>query len=188
MKIAVISYSLSGNNEALANSIAEEFAAEHIKITETKRRTIGSIILDLIFNRTPQVQPIPDTLEKYDLLLFFGPIWMGQVATPLRAYLMHLKTNLRRYAFISISGGADGPNPKLAGELKKRVGTEPVALINPLIADLLPSNPKPVRKDTSAYRINNGDINKLTDTIVKTVRETIGIGSIPVIVTNVVEK
>jgi hypothetical protein len=173
MKIVVISYSLTGNNEALANSIAEEFAAEHIKITEPKPRTMGSIILDLIFNRTPQVQPIPERLENYDLILFFGPIWMGQVATPLRAYLKHLKTNLRRYAFISIGGGADGPNPKLAGELEKRVGTEPVALINLHIADLLPSDPKPVRKDTMAYRINNGDIKKLTNIIVKTVRETI---------------
>lgn len=173
MKIAVISYSLTGNNEALAKSIAEEFAVEHIKITEPKPRTMGSIILDVIFNRTPQVQPIPDRLENYDLILFFGPIWMGQVATPLRAYLKRLKTNLCRYAFISISGGADGENQKLAGELKKRVGKEPIALIDLHIADLLPSDPKPVRKDTSAYRINNEDIKKLTNTIVKTVRETI---------------
>lgn len=173
MKIAVISYSLTGNNEALANSIAEEFGVEHIKIKESKPRTMGSIVLDLIINRTPQVQPIPDTLEKYDLILFFGPIWMGQVATPLRAYLKHLKTNLCKYAFISISGGADGANPKLAGELKKRVGKEPIALIDRHIADLLPSDPKPARKDTSAYRINNEDIKKLSDTIMKTLRETI---------------
>jgi hypothetical protein len=173
MKIIVISYSLTGNNEALAKSIAEEFSAEHIKISELKHRTMGSIILDLIFNKTPQVQPIPDRLENYDMILFVAPVWIGQVATPLRAYLKHLKTNPCRYAFISISGGADGANPKLAGELKKRVGREPVALIDLHIADLLPSDPKPTRKDTSAYRINNGDIKKLTNTIVKTVRETI---------------
>jgi flavodoxin len=173
MKIAVISYSLTGNNEALANSVAEEFAAEHIKITEPKPRTTGSIILDLIFNKIPQVQPIPDRLENYDLILFFGPIWIGQVATPLRAYLKHLKKSLCRYAFISISGGADGANTKLAGGLKKRVGKEPIALIDLHIADLLPSDPKPTRKDTSAYRLNKVDIKKLTDTIVKTVRETI---------------
>jgi hypothetical protein len=173
MKIIVISYSLTGNNEALAKSIAEEFSAEHIKISELKHRTMGSIILDLIFNKTPQVQPIPDRLENYDMILFVAPVWIGQVATPLRTYLKHLKTNPCRYAFISISGGADGANPKLAGELKKRVGKEPIALIDLHIADLLPSDPKPTRKDTSAYRLNKVDIKKLTDTIVKTVRETI---------------
>lgn len=173
MKVAVVSYSLTGNNEALANSIAEELVVEHMKIKETKSRTINSIVLDMIFNRTPQVQPTPDKLENYDLILFFAPIWMGQVATPLRAYLKHLKTNPCKYAFISISGGADGANPKLAGELKKRVGKEPDALMDLHIADLLTSDPKPTRKDTSAYRINNGDIRKLTDIIIKTVREMI---------------
>jgi hypothetical protein len=173
MKIIVISYSLTGNNEALAKSIAEEFSAEHIKISELKHRTMGSIILDLIFNKTPQVQPIPDRLENYDMILFVAPVWIGQVATPLRTYLKHLKTNPCRYAFISISGGADGANPKLAGELKKRVGKEPIALIDLHIADLLPSDPKPTREDTSAYRLNNGDIKKFTDTIVKTVRDII---------------
>ncbi len=98
---------------------------------------------------------------------------MGQVATPLRAYLKRLKTNQCRYAFISISGGADGANPKLAGELKKRAGKEPIALIDRHIVDLLPSDPKPVRKDTSAYRIKDEDIKKLTNTIVKTLRERI---------------
>jgi hypothetical protein len=154
MKIVVISYSLNGNNEALAKSIAQEFAVEHIKITKSKHRNMGSIVLDLIFNWTPQVQPMPERLENYDLILFFGPVWMGQVATPLRAYLKHLNTSPCRYAFISISGGADGENLKLAGELKKRAGKEPIALIDLHIADILPFDPKPVRKDTMAYRIN----------------------------------
>ena len=173
MKTAVVSYSMTGNNEALAASAAKEFAAEHIKITEPKPRKMGSIFSDLIFNKTPQVQPTPDKLNNYDLILFFGPVWIGQAATPLRAYLKHLKANPRSYAFISISGGADGPNPKLADELKKRAGTEPFVLIDLHIADILPADPKPVRKDTQAYRINKGDIKDLTNTIVKTVREKI---------------
>lgn len=173
MKILAVSYSLTGNNEVLAKSVAKEFAAEYLKITEPKHRTIGAIVIDMIFNRTPQVQPLPDKIENFDLILFFAPIWMGQVASPLRTYLKHLKTNSCSYAFISISGGADGANPKLADELMKRTGNKPVALIDLHIAKLLPSDLKPVRKDTSAYRINNEDINKLTDTVTKTLKETI---------------
>lgn len=173
MKMIVISYSLTGNNEALANSVAKEFAVEHMKITEPKPRTNGSIVLDLIFHRTPQVQPIPERLENYGLILFLGPVWMGHVATPLRAYLKYLKKNPRRYAFISISGGADGENPKLKDELTKRAGKEPTVLIDLHIADLLPSDPKPTRKDTSAYRLNDRDARSLTNIIMKTMRETI---------------
>jgi multimeric flavodoxin WrbA len=173
MRIVVISYSLTGNNEALANSIAAEFAAEHIKITESKPRTMSAIFLDLLLNRTPPVNPIVDKVEDNDLVLFVGPVWLGQVASPFRAYFKHLKARLGQYAFISISGGAIGPNPKLAGDLKKRVGKEPSAVIDLHIADLLPPDPKPTMKVTSAYRINSSDIKKLTGTIVKTVRETI---------------
>lgn len=173
MKIEVISYSLTGNNKALANSIAEEFAADHINITETKSRTMGSIIFDLMFNRIPKIKPIPERLDEYDIIILCGPIWIGQLATPLRAYLNSLKTNFCKYAFVSLSGGADSVNPKLADELKKRVGREPVALIDLHIADLLPSDPKPTRKDTSAYRVNEGDIEKLTNIVVKTLKDLI---------------
>jgi hypothetical protein len=173
VKVAVVSYSMTGNNQALAERVTKEFAAEHIRIAEPKRRTMGKIVLDLLFNRTPKVQPAPDKLGDYDLLLFIAPVWLGQVAFPLRAYLKHLKANPRRYAFISISGGADGPNPELAGGLLKRVGKEPVALIDLHIADLLPPDPKPTRQMTMDYRLNAGDLEKLTTTIVSAMNEKV---------------
>jgi len=171
MKVIVISYSLTGNNDALATSIASEFSAEHIRITESKPRTMGTIALDMLFNRTPKVNPTMIDVEDNDLVIFVGPVWMGHVASPLRAYFKHLKGKLDQYAFVSISGGADGPNPKLAGELKKRVGKEPAALINLYIVDLLPSDPKPTREDTSSYRLTEEDVRSLTDKVVKTLKE-----------------
>jgi flavodoxin len=173
MKIIVISYSLTGNNDALAAAIASAFVAEHIKISETKPRTTWTIMLDVIFNRTPSVNPSPRAFENNDLIIFVAPVWMGKVATPLRAYFNYLKNKSGKYAFVSISGGADGPNDKLAAELNKRLGKEPVALINMYVADLLPPNTKPTRKDTTAYRLNETEIRSLTNTAVKYLRETI---------------
>lgn len=171
MKIAVISYSLTGNNEVLAGSVAKELSAEHIKISESRPRATGTIILDMIFNRVPKVQPIPAILEKYDFILFVGPVWMGQAASPFRTYFKYIKAHPHKYAFASISGGAINTNPKLKDDLKKRVGTEPVALVDLHIADLLPADTKPTMKDTSAYKTNARDITKLTDTIVKTLKK-----------------
>jgi hypothetical protein len=172
MNIKVISYSFTGNNEALASSIAKELSAVHIKISEPKPRTIGTIILDMIFNRVPQVKPTPGELGGCDLLLFLGPVWMGQVATPLRPYLKHLKKNPAKYGFISISGGADAGNLKLSSDLEKRAGTKPSALIDLHIADLLPSD-KPDRKDTSSYHIDDKDIKKLTAQIMTQLKPVI---------------
>jgi len=92
MSIAVVSYSLTGNNGALAVAVATELSAVLIKISEEKPRKTGAIILDMILNRTPRVQPFPSELEKYKRILFIAPVWMGKVASPLRAYLEHLKT------------------------------------------------------------------------------------------------
>jgi hypothetical protein len=174
MKVTVISYSFTGNNDALAASLAARLSAKHVKITEEKPRTMGTIIFDMLLNRTPKINLPRETFEQDDVILFVGPVWMGQIATPLRTCFKQLRPKIGRYAFISISGGALGSNPKLAGELKKRLGTEPVAVIDLHIADLLPPDPKPARKDTSAYRITANDITSLTETIVATLQKTMG--------------
>jgi hypothetical protein len=173
MKVSVISYSLSGNNQDLAASLAAAFAAEHVRITEPRSRTMGTIVWDMMLNRTPKITMPADKVEEADLVLFVGPVWMGQIASPFRACFKQLGPKVGKYAFISICGGADGPNPKLAGELEKRLGKEPVCLIDLHIADLLPSEPKPTRNDTMAYRITEQDVKHLTDTALATLHNAI---------------
>lgn len=176
MEMLVVSYSLTGNNEALAAGIAAELGADHIRITETKRRTVGVIALDMLLNRTPKISPAADEAGGYDLVVLVGPVWMGQVASPLRPWLELLETNPAPYAFISISGGALGPNPKLGEDVKKRAGREPAALVDLHIADLLPADPKPSMKETSSYRLSEIDALRLTRAAVEAVREATGEG------------
>ena len=171
MKTIVVSYSLTGNNEDLAASIAATFGAEHARIAEPKPRKMGKIVLDAVLDRTPKIILAEEKIEAYDWVLFVGPVWMGQVASPFRACFRQLSQKIGKYAFISICGGADGPNPKLAGELEKRLGKEPACLLDLHIADLLPSEPKPTRDDTMGYRITEGDVKHLTDTVAATLRE-----------------
>lgn len=173
MKITLISYSYTGNNDALASGMAKALGAGHIKITESKSRSRSTIFMDLIFNRTPEVHPPPESIGDSDLILFMAPVWIGQVATPLRAYFKYYKTKPGAYAFISISGGADGNNPKLGDELKKRLGKDPLIVIDLHIADLLPAEPKPKREDTSAYHLTEADVKHLTDKAMKLLTEKI---------------
>lgn len=174
MSVTVISYSFTGNNEALAGSVAKELSAKHIRIDEPKSRTMGTITMDMIFNRTPQVQPAPEQLGQYDFILFFGPVWMGHVAAPLRAYLKYLKTHPHKYGFLSISGGADGANPKLPEEFRKRTGAAPDVLIDLHITDLLPDKKNAAtRKETSAYLLKPEDLEQLTGTIMEALRDVL---------------
>ncbi len=171
MKTIIISYSLTGNNQDLAESVAKTLGAEHVRITEPKSRKTSKIILDIMFKRTPKIVLPVENIETYDRVLFIGPVWMGQVATPFRACFKQLAPTIGNYGFISISGGADGPNPQLASELKERLGRDPAYLIDLHIADLLPSEPKPTRDDTMAYRINGQNVEHLTDMIITTLEE-----------------
>jgi hypothetical protein len=163
MKTTVISYSLTGNNEALAKSLAGALSAEHISITEPGRRNMGTIGFDMMFKRTPKVGIPAVKPEERDLIVFVGPVWMGQVASPFRACFKEFGPKLRKYAFVTICGGADGPNPRLNVELTKRLGREPVALIELHKASLLPPEPRPTRNDTMGYRISEAEVKLLTD-------------------------
>jgi len=66
MKTVIMSYSLTGNNESLAKRIAEELKVEHIRITEPKKRTNGTIAADIVFGRTPKTEPKPHVMAAYD--------------------------------------------------------------------------------------------------------------------------
>jgi flavodoxin len=161
MKTIVISYSLTGNNDSLAAGIANELSASHMIIEEPKPRTMGTIAFDMLFNRKPKINEDKFTIDHADFIIIVGPVWMGKVASPLRPVLKKIKKASKKYAFVSISGGADGPNPKLGHELTKKSGSRPVAVIDMHIADLFPPDSKPTREDTSSYRLKEADINVL---------------------------
>lgn len=163
MNIAIVSYSLSGNNDRFAESLAKALLAEHIRIQPGKPVTNGSIALDLLFQRTPAVTPQPESLHRFDLLLFVAPVWMGQVAFPLRAFLRALKRQPKAYGFLSISGGAVNENPMVAAELARRTNAKPALVLDQHICDLLPQEPKPTREDTAQFRLNGEDCARITE-------------------------
>ncbi|SHI18173.1 hypothetical protein SAMN02745823_03110 [Sporobacter termitidis DSM 10068] len=173
MKIAVISYSLTGNNEVLAKGVAGALPAEHIRLTEDKRRTNATIFGDVVLGRTPKVRPGPESMAPYDLVIFVGPVWMGTAAFPFRAYFRRLKKEAKRYAYISLSGGSLGSNTKLSANLKKQTGRAPEAVVDLHIADLLPQDPKPTTKDIGAYRVSEETARRLTGTVVGKLREKV---------------
>ena len=124
MKTICISYSLTGNNDALAASIASKLGADHVKVTDAKKRTMGMTAFDMLLNRTPQISMPEVNMADYSRVVFFAPIWMGQIASPLRGCFKKLSSGIGTYAFISLSGGAGGADitAKLTKDLEKRLG------------------------------------------------------------------
>lgn len=173
MKIAIVSYSFTGNNDKFAASVAKELPATHIRISTQKPLAMKNIVWDMIFSRTPKVHPHPNTLHQYDLILFVAPVWMGHVASPVRAYLHELQSKPQAYGLLSISGGADGENPKLNAELLKRAGARPAIVLDQHIKDYITLNSPPTRQDTSAYKISETDAARLSENAIKEIKKLI---------------
>ena len=167
MKIAILTYSFTGNNARFAAHLASALSADQIPITPLTKVTYGTITLDLIFSRKPAVNFSADELQAYDLVLLVAPVWMGQVAFPMRRCLDALRKNAKPYAFLSVSGGADGNNPKVSSELTKRAGREPVFVLDQHIRTLLPAEPAPTRDDTSNYVLTEADCTHLGQNALK---------------------
>lgn len=171
MNITVVSYSFTGNNRALATSVARELGARHIDLACPQIKSMMSTALSML--GAPRVKPGPEAMEGCDLVLFVAPVWMGHVSAPLRTYLSHLKKLPRRYGFLSVSGGgAAGGNVNLAAELERRAGAKPAVVVDLPLTPFLPAaKDKAEKADVIVYKVNEADVAQLTDAALKQIRE-----------------
>jgi hypothetical protein len=107
------------------------------------------------------------------LIIFVAPVWMGQPAFPIRAYLKQLKRHPQKYAYVSISGGGPNGNQGLPGALKRRAGGEAAAVVDLHITDLLPPTPKPTAEAVNGYRLTAQDVENLAERAVAILTENL---------------
>lgn len=153
MKTLVVSYSLSGNNAALAKQLAQQLSAKHISLSEKAKRTSWKTFMDMLFNRMPEVQPAIINMDGIDHLILVGPVWMGKAPSPLRSCLQQVKYIATPYSFISISGAGKQQNTKVEKDLLKRVGKRPIAVIDKSLTDLRSDQSTPSPREMMNYRL-----------------------------------
>jgi len=164
MKVGIVSYSQTGRNNELAKRVSEKLELEHVKVIEKRDRETMTVAWDLLINRTPKVEPETEVLDSYDLVIFFAPVWMGMPATPLRTYFKHIKKNNRKYAFISLSGGADESNPNLKDSVLKRAGANLEMFEDFHVSEFI-RDKKPSREDTQSYKMKEEEYEMLAEQI-----------------------
>lgn len=155
VRTTVFSYSLTGNNALLAYALARAIDARYVPVSPLHRVTLGGQIACALLDVAPAVEPAPVLPPDCELALLVGPVWLGKVAFPLRRHLEALRQAQVRYGFVSLCGGADGGNPTLAAELRRRTGREPSLLVELHVRDLLPPQPAPTRAQIDAYRLDD---------------------------------
>ena len=117
MKKAIVYYSMSGNTEYVAKTIAQKTNADLIKIEPKKQyRDKGFTKFlwggkSVLMGETPELKPYEFNEELYDYIVFGTPVWASSFTPPIRTFIKENKEKLKNKKiaiFICyLGGGAD---------------------------------------------------------------------------------
>lgn len=128
-KRLVAYYSWTGNTEKIARAIAAALGADVEEIQEAKpRKGFFAYVRSAIeaARRKPALILASNIdVGAYDVVILGAPVWAGEMASPLRAYIEREKQNFKAVALFCTLGGANGERA-LAG-MREACGRESIA-------------------------------------------------------------
>ena len=136
MKSLVVFYSRTGITKEIAVHISEELDCDIEEIFDVKSRKgifsyIGSGI-ESAFRKTPEIKETEVDPSDYDLVIIGTPVWAGNMASPVRTYLLRNNDKLNGVAFFCTMGNR--------GSKKTFLEMERLSEFNPLACFALTSN------------------------------------------------
>lgn len=127
MKSMVAYYSHTGNNRYLANRIARDLGAESVEIRPRAGGHMG-LLLSSLTKIGLGIRRMDRAFGDYDSVVLCGPIWMGQLISPLSDFLRRYGRDIRRLHFVCCCGSGEttkdskfGYNPVFA-KVRKLMG------------------------------------------------------------------
>jgi hypothetical protein len=157
--VSIVCYSHTGNNQVLADYLAERLQCGIARITERRPRTWLRTLRDLAFAWSPAIEPLRKPLSAYGHVILIGPVWASRLASPLRTFLSEHGEELGEYSFITLCGYArPEQKQRLTAELTRRVGHAPLAVCELPVAELLPRRQRNDVRAVTPYRIGEEDL------------------------------
>ena len=157
MKPMIVYYSHTGNNQALALKLKDFLICDSLEIKEKKKRKTITILFDLMFNRKAKIIEYPVFNFNDRVIIFISPIWVGKIASPIKAYIEKEKNNINKYFFISLCGGDDNHQQKLKDMLRNITQKEPLEVLELSLNSLLPEEKRNQIKHLINFRVSDND-------------------------------
>ena len=130
-RVLVVCYSRSGTTLDVAVAIAERCGAdlELIKDRSPRDGLLGWLrsSLEALLHGKPWIQPSRRSPGDYAMVIIGTPVRAGNMAGPVRSYLLRQNGRLRRVAFFCTHGGLWGN--KVLGDLEALCGRRPRATL-----------------------------------------------------------
>lgn len=113
MKRLVVYYTLSGNTEIAANTIAEKLGADILRL-ETVKSMPKSFAAQLIvggrqvmMHHIPELKPFSLDVNDYDEIILGSPIWNSKGVPAINAFLKDEKAAAKVTSLFFLSGGGE---------------------------------------------------------------------------------
>lgn len=168
MRVLVVYFSFTGNNRLLAAELARRLGGDLCAVVEKRRRTILTIMLDMMFRRTPAIEPLRFAPADYDHTVLVAPVWGSRIASPMRALVEREKNGLPSYSFITLCGiGRPAQREALAAELAASAGRPASAVVQLRVCELLPPEKQDNVRSVSSYRVAEDELARFDTAIAK---------------------
>ena len=125
----IVFYSLTGNSRRLAELLAAEAGWPVGEVTEPRPRTASGLGvlrcgLDSFLHRRSTIRYEGPEPSGFTNVVLVAPIWMGELAGPMRGFVARYKSQLGRIAVMTTMGGRGGSNA--VAEIAHIVKRDPV--------------------------------------------------------------
>lgn len=131
-KVLLVYYSKSGITKRLGDLLAELVPCETEEIVESGERQgfIGMVrsAIEAVAGTAPEIEPTHKDPAQYSLVIIGTPVWMNNVATPVRTYLLKKGDAFNNVAFFATSDGTRSNH--VFSQMRRICGKVPVAHIH----------------------------------------------------------
>ena len=106
MNNLVVYYSNTGNNKYLAEKIANDKKNDLYEISPRVKSSFWLMISSLL-KISFGIHNTDINIKNYDAVILCGPVWMGQLISPLSDFLKKYKDDINKLYFITCCGSGE---------------------------------------------------------------------------------
>lgn len=134
MKSIVIYFSKSGNVKRIATEIAELIKADLKEIISLEKTDgiFGFVKcgFQAVLKKEARIGIVIDDLDRYDLVVICGPVWAGQMSSPVRTFLNKFSSKINNPAFVILHGDEKNKYLNVIKEMSSILSSKQIAYLS----------------------------------------------------------
>lgn len=130
MKRLIVFYSLEGNTEYIADTIAEKISADKLKLVPKKAYSDKGFAKffwggkSAVMAEKPELEPYDANLDDYDEIVIGFPVWAGNITPPIRTFVSDNMEALKKKKISTFACESGAGAEKAFDKLKVLLGIE----------------------------------------------------------------